>query len=200
MRSRRAEGIGAGSFGGGGGAEETEYLDTQEQEEVIRELERSHARQSLAWRAAFAAGAVAGALLFSRAALSQHRHPWHVHRHALFYGELSSTTVIAADMLACTALCIAAIALFVSPASTTSSSSSSQVGFLPLPLAAVTLAFWAWHSSRVVVGREQWLHAMWAPAAAFGYVAACWYCASVMADTRHGISKLRAYKYQFKAA
>ncbi|KAJ0089720.1 hypothetical protein Patl1_13409 [Pistacia atlantica] len=74
-------------------------MDTQEQEELVRSLERSQAQQSLVWRGAFAAFVFCFAMFLVYSIFQQVLSPWELRYHAYFMEEIDSWMIITAVLI-----------------------------------------------------------------------------------------------------
>ncbi|CAK9136277.1 unnamed protein product [Ilex paraguariensis] len=83
-------------------------LDTQEQEELVRSLERTQAQQSFLWRSIFAALLLCYAAFLVFSIYQQAYTPWELRYHAYFMDEVDSWMIMAADWAAVLA-CLMAI-------------------------------------------------------------------------------------------
>ncbi|KAJ4959420.1 hypothetical protein NE237_026531 [Protea cynaroides] len=75
-------------------------IDTQEQEEVVRSLEMSHAKQSFLWRSVFAAILFCFVAFLIFSIFQQASSPWELRFHGYFMEEVQSWIVISADCVA----------------------------------------------------------------------------------------------------
>ncbi|XP_048423077.1 uncharacterized protein LOC103943946 isoform X2 [Pyrus x bretschneideri] len=86
-------------------------MDTQEQEELVRELEKSQAQQSRLWRVLFASLLFCFSAFLLYSICQQVLSPWELRYHAYFMEEVPSWMVISADWLAVLACSSAIIGL-----------------------------------------------------------------------------------------
>uniref|UniRef100_A0A2P2J601 Uncharacterized protein n=1 Tax=Rhizophora mucronata TaxID=61149 RepID=A0A2P2J601_RHIMU len=76
--------------------EDSRPMDTQEQEELVRSLEMTHAHQSLLWRRVFAALLFCYAAFMVYSIYNQATSPWKLRYHAYFMEDIESWIVISA--------------------------------------------------------------------------------------------------------
>ncbi|RZB95015.1 hypothetical protein D0Y65_019468 [Glycine soja] len=86
-------------------------LDPQEQEELVRSLERSQAQQSRLWRRVFAALFFCYIVFLMYSIVNQASSPWELRYHAYFMEEIYSWMIISADWVAVLACSFAIIGL-----------------------------------------------------------------------------------------
>ncbi|KAD6454973.1 hypothetical protein E3N88_09679 [Mikania micrantha] len=79
-------------------------MDTAEQEELVKSLERSQAQQSRFWRRVFAGMLFCFVAFLIFSIHGQTTMPWELRYHAYFMDEIESWIVIAADLLTRTAI------------------------------------------------------------------------------------------------
>ncbi|KAJ9688236.1 hypothetical protein PVL29_014116 [Vitis rotundifolia] len=88
-------------------------IDSQEQEELVRSLERSQAQQSLLWRSVFAVFLFCFAAFLVYSIFQQVSSPWELRYHAYFMEEIDSSMIIFADWVAVLACTMAIIGLLL---------------------------------------------------------------------------------------
>ncbi|EEF48128.1 uncharacterized protein LOC8265103 isoform X2 [Ricinus communis] len=166
-------------------------MDTQEQEELVRSLERTQAQQSLLWRRVFAG------LLFCYAAFQvysiyqQATSPWELRYHAYFMEDMSSWMVISADWVAVLACSMAIMGLL---------HNSKQ--YRPLIwyscFAGLALAvFWLYYMLRM--SRFRW-DVLWLPFGPLSGAGLSLYVDHLLIESSEEVRKLRGYMYAFKAS
>ncbi|EOY30548.1 Uncharacterized protein TCM_037719 isoform 4, partial [Theobroma cacao] len=72
-------------------------MDTHEQEEVVRSLERMHAQQSLQWKSVFAALLFCYSAFLLYSIYQQALFPWELRYHAYFMEDVGSWMIITAE-------------------------------------------------------------------------------------------------------
>ncbi|KAI3447084.1 hypothetical protein Pfo_003749 [Paulownia fortunei] len=165
-------------------------IDTQEQEELIRSLEKSQAQQSLLWRSVFA-GLVSCYVVFLIYSIYQQAYsPWELRYHAYFMYEVDSGSIVAADTAA-VLVCLMVI---------TGVMHNSRrhrlwlwYSFFSSTLLAV---FWLYHMLRLAQFRWD---IVWLPFTPLGGAGICLYVDHLLDESSEEVRKLREYMYAYKA-
>ncbi|GAQ81855.1 hypothetical protein KFL_000930010 [Klebsormidium nitens] len=167
-----------------------DYLDTQEQEEIIASLERSNAVQNRVWRGVFSLLGAGLALFFLRSAALQARAPWERQYHAHFAGVLSQGTTVVADVSTAGAILCGGLVLHAGSRAVLHRALVAAT----LLLSLATAAFWLGALRTVGSWRNFWL----TMSPLFGIL--CLYVDHSLQSTTLQINRLRASKYRFKKA
>ncbi|PIN21732.1 hypothetical protein CDL12_05570 [Handroanthus impetiginosus] len=165
-------------------------LDTQEQEELVRSLEKSQAQQSRLWRSVFAGLVLCYMVFLIYSTYQQAYYPWELRYHAYFMYEVDSRNIVAADVAA-VLVCVMVI---------TGLMQNSRryrlwlwYSFVPSTLLAV---FWLHHMLRLA--KFRW-DIMWLPLAPLGGAGICLYVDHLLNESSEEVRKLRGYMYAYKA-
>ncbi|XP_058206664.1 uncharacterized protein LOC131320098 [Rhododendron vialii] len=165
-------------------------IDTQEQEELVRSLEKNQAQHSRLWRGVFAAilCCYSGFLIYSiyQQALS----PWELRYHAYFMEEVDSWIVISADWAAVAACSIAIAGLLIDSKYHRRWLWYSCFGGLSVAV------FWLYHMSRLP--RFRW-DVVWLPLGPLCGAGICLYVDHLLDESSEEVKKLRGYMYAYKA-
>ncbi|CAN6699350.1 unnamed protein product [Malus baccata var. baccata] len=145
-------------------------MDTQEQEELVRELEKSQAQQSRLWRV-----------------LS----PWELHYHAYFMEEVPSWMIISADWLAVLACSSAIIGLLHD------SKHHRRWIWYSLFIGIVLAVFWLYYM--LSLPRFRW-DIIWLPFGPLSGAGLALYVDHLLTESSEEIRKLRGYMYAYKAS
>ncbi|KAL8498212.1 hypothetical protein ACS0TY_021518 [Phlomoides rotata] len=165
-------------------------IDTQEQEELVRSLEKTLAQQSLLWRSVFA-GLVSCYIGFLVYSIYQQAYaPWELPYHAYFMYEVGSGSIVAAELVA-VSVCLMVITGLMH------NSRRHRLwlwySFLPGTLLAI---FWLHHMLRLA--KFRW-DIMWLPLTPLGGAGICLYVDHLLDSSSEEIRKLRGYMYAYKA-
>ncbi|OMO67361.1 hypothetical protein CCACVL1_20583 [Corchorus capsularis] len=165
-------------------------MDTHEQEELVRSLERMHAHQSLQWKSVFAALIFCYSAFLLYSIYQQALFPWELRYHAYFMEDVDSWMIIAADWLAVLA-CSMAIFGLVSTAKDHRRWIwySSSVGL-------VLAVFWLYYMLRLP--RFRW-DVIWLPLGPLSGAGVCLYVDHLLSESSEEVRKMRSYMYAFKA-
>ncbi|KAL3623675.1 hypothetical protein CASFOL_032491 [Castilleja foliolosa] len=170
--------------------DESRPIDTQEQEELIRSLEKSQAQQSRLWRSVFA-GFVSCFVVFLVYSIYQQAYsPWELKYHAYFMYEVDSGSIVAADAAA-VLVCLMAINGLMRIS--TRHRLWLWCSFITGTLLAV---FWLHHMLRLA--KFRW-DIMWLPLTPLVGAGVCLYVDHLLDASSEEIKKLRGYMYSYKA-
>lgn len=166
-------------------------IDTQEQEEFVRSLERTQAQQSRLWRGGFAALVFCYAAFLVYSIFQQFSAPWELRFHAYFMDEISSWTIISADWVAVLACSLAITGLL--------SNSNGHVHWIWYSCSAgLALAvFWLYYMLRMP--KFHW-DIIWLPFGPLSGAGICLYVNHLLAESSEEVRKLRGYMYSYKAS
>ncbi|KAL6224123.1 hypothetical protein ACLB2K_002979 [Fragaria x ananassa] len=166
-------------------------MDTQEQEELVRSLEKSQAQQSRMWRALFAS------LLFCFAAFLMHSihqqvsSPWELRFHAYFMEEMDSWMIISADWLAVVACSLAIKGLLHN------SKHHRRWIWFSFLTGIIVAVFWLYYMLRLP--RFRW-DVIWLPFGPISGTGLSLYVDHLLLESSEEIRKLRGYMYAYKAS
>nr|GMD86317.1 uncharacterized protein LOC109186499 [Ipomoea batatas] len=166
-------------------------IDSHEQEELVRTLERAQAQQSLLWRSIFAGllFCYVGFLIFS--IYQQAYFPWELRYHAYFMYEVDPQSIIAADWVAIM-VCLMTIKGMLHH-------SKYQRRWLLFSCCPGLLlaGFWLHHMLRLA--RFRW-DILWLPFGPLSGAGICLYVNHLLNDSSEEVRKLRSYMYSYKAS
>ncbi|KAL2342597.1 hypothetical protein Fmac_003882 [Flemingia macrophylla] len=166
-------------------------LDSQEQEELVRSLERSQAEQSRLWRTVFATLFFCYIAFLLYSIFHQASSPWELRYHAYFMEEMYSWMVISADWVAILACSFAIIGLI----------HESMLGTRWIKYSwytGIVLAiFWLYYMLRLP--KFRW-DIIWLPFGPLSAAAICLYVDHLLTESSEEVRKLRAYMYSYKAS
>ncbi|KAH6761724.1 histone-lysine N-methyltransferase [Perilla frutescens var. hirtella] len=165
-------------------------IDTHEQEELVRSLEKINNQQSRLWRSVFA-GLVSSYMMFLVYSIYQQAYsPWELRYHAYFMYEIDSGSIVAAEAVA-VLICLMIISGLMH------NSKRHRLllwySFLPGTLLAI---FWVHHILRLAKFRWE---IMWLPLTPLGGAGICLYVDHLLNDSSEEVRKLRGYMYSYKA-
>lgn len=165
-------------------------METVEQEELVRSLERSQAEQSFLWRSVFAAlvFAYAAFLLFS--IFQQVSSPWELRYNAYFMEEVDSWIVITADWVAVLACSMAIMGLLHK------SNYHRQWLWYSCLIGILISIFWLYHMFRMP--KFRW-DVIWLPFGPLSGAGVCLYVDHLLDESSEEVRKLRGYMYAYKA-
>ncbi|CAA0840440.1 Unknown protein [Striga hermonthica] len=165
-------------------------IDTQEQEELIRSLEKSQSQQSLLWRCVFAGLLSCYAIFLIYSIYQQAYSPWELRYHAYFMYEVNSWSIIAAEV-ATVFICLLVISglMHISRHHRL----CLWCSFFPSTLLAV---YWWYHMLRLTKFRWDIIWLPWTPLFGAGM---CLYVDHLLDESSEEIRKLRRYMYAYKA-
>ncbi|BAT72905.1 hypothetical protein LR48_Vigan11g089800 [Vigna angularis] len=166
-------------------------LESHEQEELVRSLERSQAEQSRLWRMVFATLFFCYIVFLLYSIFHQALTPWELRYHAYFMEEIYSWTVISADWVAVLACLFALIGLL--------HESNHRRRWIKCSwYTGVTLAvFWLYYMLRLP--KFRW-DVIWLPFGPLGASALCLYVDHLLTESSEEVRKLRGYMYTYKAS
>ncbi|GJY05622.1 hypothetical protein Tco_0371562 [Tanacetum coccineum] len=165
-------------------------LDTQEQEELVRSLERSQAQQSRFWRHVFAGLLFCFVAFLIFSIYGQTTMPWELRYHAYFMDEIESWTVIAADWVA-VLVCLMAIAGLLR-----SSRSRRQWLWVSCCSGVLLAVFWLYNMLKLP--KFRW-DVIWLPLGPLSGAGFCLYVDTLLNESSEEVKQLRNYMYAYKA-
>ncbi|GMY36227.1 wpp domain-interacting tail-anchored protein 1 [Fagus crenata] len=165
-------------------------IDTQEQEEMIRSFEKTHAQQSRLWRSVFAAILFCFAVFQLYSIFQQASSLWELRYHAYFMEEVDSWMIISADWIAVLACSFAIIGLLHN------SKNHRQWMWYSCFAGIILAVFWLYYMIRLP--KFRW-DVIWLPFAPLGGAGICLYVDHLLLDSSEEIRKLQAYTYAYKA-
>eukprot|EP00249_Psilotum_nudum_P011816 c23401_g1_i1 orf=118-693(+) len=166
--------------------DDTELLDTEEQEKIVRSFELSHQRQSFVWRGIFTLFAASFGAFFIYSAYQQAISPWNTRYHSYFIDEMNEGIVIMADLIEAAAFVI--IAWGVLTKRTYLIWASFKFG-LGLAL------FWLYYILRLSI--IHW-NILWIPLGPSMFAAVCLYVNHLLLETENEMEAIRSSIYHFK--
>ncbi|KAL6984681.1 hypothetical protein U1Q18_018061 [Sarracenia purpurea var. burkii] len=164
-------------------------MDTQEQEELVRSLEKAQAQQSLLWRRVFAAILFCYSLFLIYSIYQQTMSPWELRYHAYFMEEVHSWIIISADWAA-VLVCSNAIAGLL-----LDSRSHRRWLWYSCFGGILVAAFWLYHMSRLSSFRWD---IVWLPFGPLSGAGICLYVDHLLNESSEEVRKLRGYMYAYK--
>lgn len=161
----------------------------QEQEKIVQSLEASQSRQNLTWRVVFATLTLVFSGFFLISACWQAIFPWELKFHAYFMEDMSSVSVVVAD--------VAEAVVFASMAWGLLSSKSIHINSLWISLGAGfgLAVFWLYQMQSL--SRMHW-DLLWLPLGPCSCGALCLYVDHLLVETERDVGKLRTAMYHFK--
>ncbi|KAK9073728.1 hypothetical protein SSX86_006322 [Deinandra increscens subsp. villosa] len=165
-------------------------MDTEEQEELVRSLERSQAQQSRFWRRVFAGILCCFVVFLVFSIHGQTTMPWELRYHAYFMGEIESWIVIAADWAAVLA-CLMAIAGLLH-------NSRSRRRFLWFSCCFGVLLAVFWLYNMLKLPKFRW-DVIWLPFGPLSGAGFCLYVDTLLNESSEEVKKLRSYMYAYKS-
>ncbi|OIW09956.1 hypothetical protein TanjilG_18263 [Lupinus angustifolius] len=166
-------------------------LDTQEQEEMVRSLERSQAQQSRLWRTVFAALFFCYIMFLLYSIFQQASSPWELRYYAYFMEEIHSWMIISADWVAVLACSFAIIGLL------RESMHRRRWMHYSLYAGIVVAIFWLYYMLRL--SKFRW-DVIWLPFGPLSAAAICLYVDHLLNESSEDVRKLRGYMYAYKAS
>ncbi|XP_021734566.1 uncharacterized protein LOC110701257 isoform X2 [Chenopodium quinoa] len=171
--------------------DEDRPIDTQEQEELVRSLEKLHSQQSRLWRSVFAVlmSCYIAFLLFS--IFNQVAHPWDLRYHAYFMEDIGSRLIILCDWLAVIACTTAILGLM-------KSSERHRQWIWYAVFGGILLAvFWLYYMLKLP--KFRW-DVIWLPFGPLSGAGICLYVDHLLHESSEEVRKLRSYMYAYKAS
>ncbi|XVF49057.1 hypothetical protein PTKIN_Ptkin03bG0238300 [Pterospermum kingtungense] len=165
-------------------------MDTHEQEELVRSLEKMHALQILQWKSVFAALLFCYIMFLMYSIYQQAFFPWELRYHAYFMEDVDSWIVIAADWLAVLACSMAIMGLF------NNSKDHKRWIWYSSYLSLVLAVFWLYFMLRLP--KFRW-DVIWLPLGPLFGAGVCLYVDHLLSESSEEVRKLRSYMYAFKA-
>ncbi|KAM7509634.1 hypothetical protein LguiA_020087 [Lonicera macranthoides] len=166
-------------------------IDSQEQEALVRSLERTQAQQSLLWRSVFAALLVCFAVFLIFSIYQQSFNPWELRYHAYFMEDVDSWMVISADWAA-VLVCSTAIAGLLH-------NSKSHRQWLWYAFCAGVLVAVFWLYQMLKLPKFRW-DVIWLPMGPLSGAGLCLYVDHLLTESSEEVRKLRGYMYSYKAS
>ncbi|KAK9673316.1 hypothetical protein RND81_12G160100 [Saponaria officinalis] len=165
-------------------------IDTQEQEELVRSLEKLNAQQSRLWRTVFAVlmSCYIAFLLFS--IYHQTAHPWELRYRAYFMEDIDSWLLILSDWLAIVACSTAILGL------TQSSEHHRRRIWYSFAVGVIIAVFWLYYMLRMP--KFRW-DVIWLPFGPLSGTGLCLYVDHLLNESSLEVRKLRSYMYAYKA-
>ncbi|KAL3829957.1 hypothetical protein ACJIZ3_018759 [Penstemon smallii] len=165
-------------------------IDTQEQEELVRSLEKTHAQQNLLWRSVFGGLVLCYVAFLIYSIFQQAYSPWELRYHAYFMNEVDSWSIVAADLTA-----VLVCSMIITGLMNTSKYHRLWLwySFVPATLLAV---FWLHHMLRL--SKFRW-DIVWLPFTPLGGAGICLYVDRLLNESSEEVRKLRGYMYAYKA-
>ncbi|KAL9330094.1 hypothetical protein ACSQ67_005097 [Phaseolus vulgaris] len=167
-------------------------LESHEQEELVRSLERSQAQQSRLWRNVFTT-LFSGYIVFLLYSIFHHAlTPWELQRyHAYFMEDIYSWMIISADLVAVLACLFAIIGLLLE--------SNIRRRWIKYALytGIILAVFWLYYMLRL--SKFRW-DVIWLPFGPLGASAVCLYVDRLLTESSEEVRKLRGYMYTYKAS
>ncbi|ONK69980.1 uncharacterized protein A4U43_C05F28960 [Asparagus officinalis] len=170
--------------------DEFQPIDSQEQEEMVRAFEKTHAHQSRLWRSVFGGFLLGYVAFLIYSIFQQSFYPWELRYHAYFMDEIHPWMVITADWVAVLACLLAVKGLL-------QSSTSYQKWMWYSCYTGLLLAcFWLYYMMRLPTFRWD---IIWLPFGPFSGAGVCLYVDHLLEEALQDIKKLRGCMYTFKA-
>ncbi|XP_074573531.1 uncharacterized protein LOC141829968 [Curcuma longa] len=170
--------------------DDSQPIDYQEQEELVRSFEMEHARQSRLWRRVFA-GFILGYIAFLvYSILQQAWFPWELRYHAYFMDEMQSWMVISADLVAVLACSFAVKGII------DSSRSLQHWMWYSCYIGMLLAIFWLFYMLKLP--KFRW-DALWLPLGPLSGAGACLYVDRLLHGSLKDVKLLRSYMYNYKA-
>ncbi|XP_050215763.1 uncharacterized protein LOC126666901 [Mercurialis annua] len=166
-------------------------MDAQEQEELVRSLERTQAQQSYLWTRVFAGLLFCYAAFYLCTIYQQATAPWELRHHAYFMEDINSWTVICADWVA-VLICSTTIAGLLH-----TSKRHRQWIWYSCFAGLVLAIFWLNYMLRM--SRFRW-DILWLPFGPLSGASLCLYVDHILTESSAEVRKLRGYMYAFKAS
>ncbi|KAI9191387.1 hypothetical protein LWI28_007870 [Acer negundo] len=164
--------------------DDTRPIDSREQEELVRSLERSHAQQSLVWKSVFAVFMFGFAAFLVYSIFQQASSPWELRYHAYFMEEVDSWMIIFADWIAVLACSMTIIGLL-------HNSKYHRRCIWYSCFAGIILAvFWLYYMLRLP--KFRW-DVIWLPFGPVGGAGICLYVDHLLDESSEEVRKLRSY-------
>ncbi|KAL4281722.1 hypothetical protein GQ457_03G046590 [Hibiscus cannabinus] len=165
-------------------------MDINEQEELVRSLEKMHAQQSHQWKSVFAALLFCYSAFLLYSIYQQTFFPWELRYHAYFMEYVDSWMIITSDWLAVLVCSMSIMGLF------SDSKGHRKWLWFSCFLALVLAIFWVYHLLRLP--KFRW-DVIWLPLGPLCGAGVCVYVDHVLSESSEEVRKLRSYMYAFKA-
>ncbi|CAL5215057.1 unnamed protein product [Lathyrus oleraceus] len=170
--------------------EDSRPLDSQEQEELVRSLEKTQAQQSRFWRNVFVALVICYILFLLYSIFHQVSSPWELRHHAYFMKEIYSWMIICADSVAVLAFSFAIIGLHHE------SMHHRRWIWYSWYISTVLAVFWLYYMSRLA--KFRW-DIIWLPLGPLSASTICLYVDHLLTESSEEVKKLHGYMYAYKA-
>ncbi|KAK5829920.1 Histone-lysine N-methyltransferase EHMT2 [Gossypium arboreum] len=165
-------------------------MDINEQEELVRSLEKMQAHQSLQWKSVFAALLFCYSAFLLYSIYQQTLFPWELRYHAYFMEDVDSWIIITADWLAVLACSMAIMGLF------NNSKDHRKWIWYSCSIGLVLAIFWVYYMLRMP--KFRW-DVIWLPLGPLCGAGVCLYVDNLLSESSEEVRKLRSYMYAFKA-
>ncbi|XP_059634867.1 uncharacterized protein LOC132277135 [Cornus florida] len=166
-------------------------IDSQEQEELVRSLERSQAQQSLLWRRVFATLLFCFAAFLIYSIYQQASSPWELRYHAYFMDEVDSWIIISADWVAVLVCSITIMGVLHNL------KNHKQWLWYSCFAGALLAVFWLYYMLRLP--KFRW-DVIWLPFGPLIGAGMCLYVDHLLDESSQEVRKLRGYMYAYKAS
>lgn len=166
-------------------------IDSQEQEEFVRSLERTQAQQSRQWRTVFAALVFCYAAFLVYSIFQQFSSPWELRFHAYFMDEISSWMIICADWVAVLACSLAITGLL------NNSNDHARWIWYSCSVGLALTVFWLYYM--LSMPKFHW-DVIWLPFGPVSGAGMCLYVNHLLVESSEEVRKLRGYMYSYKAS
>ncbi|KAF5743023.1 hypothetical protein HS088_TW09G01085 [Tripterygium wilfordii] len=171
--------------------EDSRPMDSQEQEEFVRSLEREQAQHSRLWRSVFATFLFCYDAFVVYSMIQQATSPWELRYHAYFMEDIASWMVIAADLVAVSACTMAIIGLLQG------SRYHRRWIWYSFSVGLVLAVFWSHYLLRLP--KFRW-DVIWLPFGPLGGAGITLYVDHLLSESSEEVRKLRSYMYAYKGS
>ncbi|XP_010539391.1 PREDICTED: uncharacterized protein LOC104813489 [Tarenaya hassleriana] len=165
-------------------------IDTQEQEEFVRSLEKAQAQQSRQWRGVFSILLLLFCVFLFYSIFQQFVSPWELRYHAYFMEDLKSWMVISAEWMAIFACSLSIVGLV------DNKNDHRRWYWYSCAAGSALAIFWLYYMLRLP--KFRW-DVMWLPFGPLGGAGICLYVDRVLEESSEEVTKLRNYMYAYKA-
>lgn len=170
--------------------DDSRLMDTLEQEELVRSIEKAQLQQSLLWRRVFSVILLCYAAFLVYSIYQQAVSPWELRYHAYFMEDIDSWMVILADWVAVLACSLAIVGLL-------HNSKHHRLWIWCSFCAGLLLAvFWLFYLLRMP--RFRW-DVIWLPFGPLSGAGISLYVDHQLSESSKEVRKLRSYMYAYKA-
>ncbi|GAB2219694.1 hypothetical protein Droror1_Dr00007331 [Drosera rotundifolia] len=165
-------------------------IDTQEQEELVRSLEKAEAQQSRLYRGVFAGLTSCYPVFVIYSIYQQANYPWELKYHAYFMEDIDSHVVIIAD-------CVAVLACLLSIVGILQSSVyHRRLIWYSCSIGILLSFFWFYYMIRMP--KFRW-DIIWLPVAPLSSAGVCLHVDRLLNESSEEVRRLRNYMYAYKA-